>query len=399
MTRPTGPGLILSDPTLRLIALAIICIGTVAAALAPYQSMIAVQIFAIPPRFYTAILVTAALISVSSSVVVGILTDQHAIRRLTAILSTALLVTGYSLVRLAPSALTFTLAHAIIAPLAGSLFGQLFALTRIVTRDRPEEERDRIAALIRAAFALPFIVILPLWSLAIAAGVSLLNVYSLALAAALIGLTLILRDWPQDAQLPPHPRSGPSFRAAMAELAHPALMARMVALGLAASSISLYMVLLGLTLTTTAHRPQSEVALFAGLTAGLEIPVMLLTTPLLRRLKKTKVIALGAALHAAFMVLLSQSAHLPAILPLAAIAAMGAGILLTIPLGYMQDLLHHRPGAGGALIAVNQFLVAAFAALAFLIGTQISGYSLAALIGAAFAVTGAGLLLWLDRAG
>ena len=77
-------------------------------------------------------------------------------------------------------------------------------------------------------------------------------------------------------------------------------------------------------------------------------------------------------------------------LKIAEIIMMGTKVL--------EALGRARPGAGGALIAVHQFLNAAFGALAFLIGIKAGGYAVAAMVGAAFCLTGAGGLLILDRA-
>lgn len=388
---------IAGDPVLRLVTLALICTGTLSAAVAPYQSLIAIRIFAIPPRDYAALLVVAALVAVTSSVVAGIWADQSARRRRVALILITALAVGTGLVRLLPSAASFAVAHMLLLPLGAGLFGQLFALARIVTQGRPQAERDRIAAVIRAAFAVPFVAVLPLWALAVNAGVALIDVYALGLVAALTGLVLILRSWPADASLPENHRSGLTFRAGMAELYHPAVLARMLALGLVGSSLSLYMILLGPMFTTVGGRAPGIVALFAGTVAGLEIPSMMVAASLAMRWPKSRVIALGAGIHAAFMLAFAASAHLPHVLLLTLPAGFGAGLLLTLPLSYIQDLLGRRPGAGGALIAVNQFLTAAFAALAFLIGTQISGYPLAAVTGALFVVVGGVLLLILDR--
>jgi predicted MFS family arabinose efflux permease len=144
-------------------------------------------------------------------------------------------------------------------------------------------------------------------------------------------------------------------------------------------------------------RNDGLVALFAGLVAGLEIPSMMIGASLVARFPKTKVIALGAAVHAAFLVSFAMSAHIGPVLLLTLPAGFGAGLLLMIPIGYVQDLLGHRPGAGGALIAVHQFLMAAFGALAFAIGTEIQGYATAALVSAVIVLSGAALLVWLDR--
>lgn len=396
MTSLAGARAIARDPVLRLAVLTLLCWGVVSASVAPYQSLIAIRLFRFSPTAYAAILICAALVAVSSSVAAGLLADQRARRRRIALALAIAMVAGLALMRLAPAAPSFALTHALLLPLSAGLYGQVFALVRIASGSRPPAERERISALTRAAVSLPYVSVLPIWSLAVRAGVPLLAVYSLGLVAGLIALALIVRHWPDDAALPQNRRSGLSFRASLGELAHPAVLARIAALGLAVSGVYLYLTLLG-PMFTAAGRNEGLVALFAGVVAGLEIPSMMIGASLLARWSKTRVICLGASVHAAFMLAFAASAHFGPVLLLTIPAGFGAGLLLTIPIGYVQDLLGHRPGAGGALIAVHQFLTAAFGALAFLIGTQTGGYAEAAVAGALFTLTGAGLLMTLDR--
>lgn len=384
------------DPVLRFVTAALISTGAVPAAIAPYQSLLAITRFGFSPLGYAAVLIVAALTAVSGAIAAGILADQYACRRRIALTLVTLMVTAMALVRLAPSPASFALTHALLLPASAGLFGQLFALARIVTASHPRAERDRLGTLIRAAYSLPYVSVLVLLSLAIGAGMPLIDVYSVSLVAALISLALVLRLWPEDASLPENRRSGLSFRAALAEIAHPAVVVRLIALGLSGSGAALYMVLLG-PMMTSQGRLDGIVALFAGCVAGLEIPAMMIASSLVGRWSKARIIFLGAAVHSGFLVCFAASAHIGPVLLLTLPAGFGAGLLLTMPLGYVQDLMHHRPGAGGALIAVNQFLVSAFAALAFVIGTRAEGYAAAALTGALFALTGAGLLLALDR--
>lgn len=384
------------DPVLRLSTLAIVGWGVVSASVAPYQSLIGIRLMHLPPTVYAGVLILAALVSVTSSVVAGILADQRGWRRQVAVTLATALTLGVALMRFLPSAISFALTHGLLVPMAAGLYGQMFALVRIASNARPRVERERISALSRAAMSLPFVTVLPLWALAVRAGVPILDTYSLGLVAALIVLALVVRQWPADDSLPGHARSGLSFRAALAELAHPAVLWRVIALGMTVSGVALYMAILGPTFAATG-RNAGLVALFAGIVAGLEIPSMMIGASLATRFPKTKVITLGAMVYAGFLLSFAYSAHFGPVLLLTLPAGFGAGLLLMIPIGYVQDLLGHRPGAGGALIAVFQFLMTAFGALAFAIGTELGGYTTAAKISAGVVLSGAALLSWLDR--
>ena len=121
-------------------------------------------------RGYAALLVVSTVLSVSASIFVGIRADQTAGRRRIALISCVLMLVGVGLMSLWPMRPAFLLAHAVIFPLASTLFGQFFAQARIAAQDHPPEARDAIMSTIRALFALPFVIVLPLWSVAFTAG-------------------------------------------------------------------------------------------------------------------------------------------------------------------------------------------------------------------------------------
>ena len=196
MLRPLGQ--IARDPTLRLVVAAMFLVGCIVASIAPYQSLMAIEYFGMSDQAYSAILAVAALIGLTSSISIGILTDQHANRRRVAILSAVLMIAGGAVVAGRPTPVSFVLTHAVVWPVAFSLYGQLFALSRLVTARRPTGERDGIMASVRALFALPFIVILPLWALAFSHGAGLLNIYVVATLAACLCLAVIVKNWPRD---------------------------------------------------------------------------------------------------------------------------------------------------------------------------------------------------------
>ncbi|MFN0115212.1 MAG: MFS transporter [Paracoccaceae bacterium] len=388
--------LLARDPVLRLVVLLLFLLGGGIASIAPFQSLIARNVFGLGGWAYAAVLVAASLVGTVSAVAVGVLTDRRANRRAMAIAAAVLWLAGPALVVLAPTVPAFVLAHAVLLPFGGTLFGQLFVLARLTARRFPEDRRDGVQAAVRAAFTLPFVAILPLWSAAIAAGVPLVAVYPVTALAAAGGLVLVLRRWPKDEGIHRAEPSGMSVGAALAEMARPGIAARLLAVGAVKSGPALYMVLLGLVLTGAGHG-EGDVALFAGLVAGFEVPVMLAAGWMLARLPRTGLIALAALVHAGFLAGFAFAGGSGLVWLLILPAALGAGIILSVPMGYLQDLLAHRPGAGGALIALHQLAGDALAAAAFAAGTAVGGYRTAALAGAAMVAAG-GIALWrLDR--
>ena len=82
------------------------------------------------------------------------------------------------------------------------------------------------------------------------------------------------------------------------------------------------------------------------------------------------------------MVFLTPLARTPSLWFQLIPGAVGGAITLTLPIAYLQDQMANRPGTGSDLLAVQKVAGDALAAGAFALGTTISGYGLAAILGA-----------------
>ena len=395
MTSPVRT--ILSDPALRLVTLLIVLFGCFACVGAPYLSLLAVEVFRLGNAGYAAILIASSVVTVAAAVGFGIIADQRANRRGIAVFCAVLCVAGVAVMVAAPSGVMLALAHALILPAGGAMFGQLFALARLAASGRPIPERDGIMAAVRAAFALPFIIVLPALAAAIRAGMPVTDLYTIMLALGLALLGLVLWRWPRDGETDWSDRpSGLAFSASLREIAHAPVALRVALLGILSCGSTLNIALVGLVFTTTGGRPEADVALFIGLFAGLEVPFMLATPLMLRVLSRSQLIAAGAAIFALHLLLLTPLASTPYVWLLVLPAACGGAIYLSVMIAYVQDLLGHRPGAGSSLMAVQRIFGDATAATAFLIGTSLSGYGLAAVFAAVAAIFAAAALLMID---
>lgn len=158
------------------------------------------------------------------------------------------------------------------------------------------------------------------------------------------------------------------------------------------------MILTALVFDASPSRDAGDVALYIGLVAGWEVPFMLLLPLITHRFRRATLIAAGTALyvtHLALMPVLTETAWLWA---LTLLAGLGGTAILTLPIAYYQDLLDGRPGAAGAMIALQRLAAELLAAAAFALGAVLGGgHAITALMGAAIALIGAGALLWIDR--
>jgi len=389
---------ILRDRTLMLAALLLVLFGAHAATLAPYVSSLAVTVFHLSDRAFSALMLVSSLVAVSSSVVFGILADQHANRRLVALVTVGALTLGTALMALAPATPVFVLAHAALLPLSGAIFGQIFALARLAASTQPEADRPAVLSTLRALFAVPWVVVLPIWSVVFQGATPLTAVYPVCLVLSLLMLALTLRLWPRDGathweDIP----SGLSFRAALSEIAHPRVLIRVLALGAINGAVMLYMVVVGLVFAAIPFRGASDTALYAGIMAGLEVPFMLVLPFVIGKLRQSWLIFAGTVLYAIHLAGIPLLAETPAVWALTLSGAIGGAIVLTQPMAYLQELMAERPGAGASLMALQKLAGDMISASCFALGTALSGYGLAAFLGAGLALIGAAVLIVLDR--
>ena len=192
------------------------------------------------------------------------------------------------------------------------------------------------------------------------------------------------------------PKSGLRFAAAFRELARPGLLARIVAVGLITGSNQLYMAVFGLLIVKGIGGSTSDVGRFHGAIALLEIPFMLMCGLALRHMSKSGLIAAGGTIYAGFLFLFASMSSMTLTYLLVVPAAIGAAIILSISISYLQDLLAARPGAGGSLMAVSNFFGQMVAAGTFALGTAVTSYAGTAMLGGVVGLIGVSALLAMD---
>lgn len=390
--------LCLTDPALRAAGLVMALQGAVVCSFGPYFSTLAVNAYGFGDRGYAVLLALSSLVSVSASVIGGIRADQTANRRKVTLLAVLSLILGTMLMTVTPGPWVFALAAALLIPVSSITFGQVFALARLAATRYPHDQRDGIMAVIRALFAAPFVVVLPLWSVAFAAGASITMIFPVALLLSAAMLAAVLRLWPADGSTPWDDRpSGLTFRAALAEMGRLPIAARVLALGAVTGASTVYMAIISLVMTPEVARGSADVALYVGLVAGLEVPFMLLLPNLTRGVPRTRLIFVGAALYGIHVALLPVLAGSAFVWLLVLPAAIGGAVTLTIPIAYLQDLLADRPGAGASLMAVQRLAGDVIAATCFAVGTTLAGYGTVAVLGVAASLIGAAALWAADR--
>lgn len=390
--------LCLTDPALRAAGLVIVLQGAIVCSFGPYFSTLAVNAYGFGDRGFAVLLALSSVVSVTASVAGGIRADQTANRRQVTLAAVVALALGMGLMTVVPGPWVFALVAAVLLPVGSVTFGQVFALARMAATRYHQDQRDGIMAVIRALFALPFVLVLPLWAVAFAQGMAVTAIFPIGLLMAGGMLLVVLRHWPKDGATAWEDRpSGLSFGAALAEMGQPRLAARVLALGAVNAAATIYIAIVSLVMVADVGRGTADVALYVGLVAGLEVPFMLMLPRLTRGVDRTLLILAGAALYAVHVALLPVLAGSALVWLLVLPAAVGGAVTLTVPIAYLQDLLADRPGAGASLMALQRLAGEVIAALCFALGTVLAGYGLVAALGVAVSVFGAGALLWADR--
>ncbi|MDZ4311971.1 MAG: MFS transporter [Cypionkella sp.] len=388
--------LIFRQPALRLIFLALLLLGAHNASVYPYQSLIAIERIGLSEPAFALVLVLASITAVSASVLLGILGDQRGHRRRIALLATLSSLIGLLLMLMFPGKLSLILCHGILLPIASSLYGQLFALARLVTPD--SLTRDPVQAGLRSAMSLSFLAMLVFWTFGFSAQIDVMAIYVSAGMASFGLVVLIYFSWPRDGATEwADQRSGLNFRQAFKEIAHPSILLRLLLLGAISASGILYMVLVSLVFDASAVRDASDVALYVGLVAGWEVPCLLLLPRLVSRVRRATLLAVGSAVYTLHLLAMPILADTPWIWAMTLVAGIGGTALISLPISYYQDLMHNRPGTAGAMLALQKLVSDVLGAAAFAIGMTMGGYETVAILGSVLAVLGGAGLLWVDR--
>ncbi len=388
---------VFATPVFRMLAGVIGLLGLINASLYPYQSLIGIEVLGLSEPLFALVLVLASVVAVTTSVLLGILSDQKANRRRLALITALIGAMGAALMVFAPGPFSFVVTNGILLPVASSIFGQAFALNRLATQDFPAQ-REGIQATVRAAMSVTFLVMLVFWTVAFGAGADVMWTYATGGVASLALLALIWGYWPRDGQTRWQDQpSGLRLGAALAQLARPEVAVRLLCLGAVTSAGVLYMILAALVFSETPGRSAADTALYVGMVAGWEVPFMLLLPRYLSHIPRPTLIFWGTVLYVSHLIALPFLADSVWIWAMTLPAGLGGVAMLILPISYYQDLMVGRPGTAASMLALQKLVADVMAALSFSAGVAIGGYALTAVLGGGIAILGA-LGLWLaDR--
>lgn len=252
-------------------------------------------------------------------------------------------------------------------------------------------------SIVRAGFAGSFAITPPIWAILMSKGVELLSVYAYVAVIQIAILILVLTSWPKKHPEQDSEKSGIGFLASVRELANISIFIRLFLVATMIGANMLYNIILGLLVINTMNGSEADVGWFAGGVALLEVPIMLLGAVFLKHFTRTQLMFIGMIIYTAFLIGLGTITDMSLAWFLIIPAGIGAGIILSIPLAYIQDLKADRPGAGSSLISIAQVMGMIIASGVFAAGSAITDYQGVAFIGAAMGFGAALILLIIDK--
>ncbi|MEP2781827.1 MAG: hypothetical protein ABJO67_08275 [Pseudoruegeria sp.] len=386
-----------NDRLLRLAFLCITLMGIAVASINPFQSVIGIELLGFTRGGYAAIVTIGALVSVSASVFVGIYTDQTGRYRDILLRCNVFGVLAGASVFFLPSKATFILAHVVLFPIGATTFTQYFAMASLAVGKNDSLDKDVCLSLVRAAFAGAFGLTPPLLAIAVASGMELLSVYGFAAAVNVVVLILVMRMWPED-QNAAFEKSGLGFIESLKELSRFSVLARLLLIAIIVGVNALSNILLGLLILNNLNGAESDVGWFAGGIAMVEAPVMLLVAWALKFVSRSGILFIGGLIYCGFLAIFAAQSSIESAWILILPAGIGAGILLSVTVGYVQDLVSSRPGAGSSLVSVSHFGGTIFASVVFAACAGFTGYQGTAWVGCILGVCACFVLFLIDGA-
>jgi Major Facilitator Superfamily len=386
------------DRTVRIATLTVFCVGFTYASTIPYFSLIGISQLGMSTTHYAVVSALTAVMAMIGAVGLGFLSDRSPDRKRGVMLSLCVGMLGFGGFYLFPSVWSFTAFLLLVTPVSGAAYSQLFAIIRSVSNTLAPEEATQINSTARSTYAISWIIVPGLVGAYIATRNDVSDSFAIATLAFLLCLVLFgLFGKPGGRAEPSKLTVWDGLKEAFGLVFSKRIALRILALAMIASVQWVSGSVLPLMIVKMPGGSTGVVGIFAGLTAGLEVPLMLLGGYFASRYPLWKIIIAGGLVYALYLVLVGFATSVLHVYGLSILNAMGNAIMLTLHLSYLQNLLPDRPGLGTSLLSIGALVCKIIATAVFALAGTALGFSGAALVGAAIAVAGCGMLLLLDR--
>ena len=383
---------------LRACATAVFFCGIAAASTAPYKSVVAIRELGLSDGAFSALTLTAAIINVLASIYLGMLADRDTGYRKLLMWLAAIGIAGYAAIFLFPQPAVFVLALLLPVSIFSGLTPMLFAAGRVFSDGLPRADRAAMSSVLRGMVSAAWILVPGVLGFALAGRGSMLPAFLVAALAATAVLIVLKLAMPRGGSGDPAKRPPKvSLLGAFGLLARPAVTLRVVGTAAITSAIHVHAAVMPLIMTGRAGGTNGDVGITVGIVAGMELLFLLGWARVTHHISTVTTLAVAMALYTGYLGTIALATSPGMIIAGAFLGGTAASALITLPLGYLQELIADRPGLSASLISLNLFLAGAIAAGLFGFGTSIGSYSTVAFMGIAVGLAGALGLVALER--
>ncbi|GGZ24953.1 sugar efflux transporter [Streptomyces poonensis] len=347
---------LLGDPAVRSLIAASAAIGVAGAFVVPTTSLFLTEAVAATPLMVGLFFAARSIAEIGTDMAVGAVSDRLRDRRTILVLTALLNAAGALCYTFLRDYYALLVTGMVFFGLGGACFGQLFAYTRELADSRGVDA-PFFNGFLRSVTSLAWVVGPPLafwviaeWSFtalyAATAGLSLL-------AAVLCRWGLPRPDKPAADGTTASPASAadeePSgLRGMFAGVGLPTLLV-LGSVVLLLGANAMYQINLPLYVTDELDMSGQFAGLLLGVSAALEIPLLVLAGVWADRLGKRRLMIAAAVCATLFFALLPLAESRPFLLALQPLNSAWAAIALNIPVVMLQDSLPGRPGTASAL--------------------------------------------------
>ena len=367
--------------------------GITYAATMPYASLVGVDTLGMSPGWFATVMSTGAIVGVFVSLGLGYLSDKLPDRRLLVLITALAGILAHGLIYFFPTQVSFAVAMGLIMPLAGASYGQSFGYIRVYYLKHRPEKADFWVTSLRTVFTLAWIVVPPLagW---LAAEYSIFDVYlasSLSYAAMAGIFALLMTDRTTAVQMPAPVRAeGASILSVFA--LRPGILAGLAGLIVMVGAMRLLTLSVSLFIVSDLGGTVTDVGFYAGITAAVEAPCMMLLAWLTTRLSKETILAAAGLVMAVFIGLTSMLTSMTALYWLLLLNGLGTAALMSVNIPYIQDAIKGRVGLSTSLMDIVAIGANLMGAAGFGILAAGGNYRLALGVAAGLSLLGATIM-------
>lgn len=380
-------------PVTALLGANMFFMGVTYAATMPYASLVGIDTLDLTAGWFATVMAIGAVLGTFVSLGLGFLSDKLPDRRILALVTALAGVLAHGMIYVWQSQLGFTIAMGLVMPVAGACYGQCFAYVRVFYVRRDAKRADFMVTTLRTVFTLAWIVVPPAagW---LASEFSIFDVYlasSLSYAAIAGIVALLMTDRATAVQIPPPVRAeGASL---LSTFALPlGILAGLVGLVVMTAAMRILTFTVSLFIVSDLGGTVTDVGFYAGITAAVEAPCMLLLAFLTTRLSKETLLAGAGVVMALFIGLTSMLTNMTALYWLLLLNGLGTAALMSVNIPYVQDAIKGRVGLSTSLMDVVAIAANLLGATAFGLLTSGGDYRFALIVAAVVSLAGAGIM-------